>query len=107
MNATAQRIDPWLVLRLTGRRYGVSVHDLKSERRTANLVLARHVAVWMLRRFCGLSYTEIGNHLNRDHTTAMYSEKRIEALLKVDSTARASFESILAGELGEEHGSGI
>lgn len=53
----------------------------RSKRRT----LDRHSAMYLCRRF-GLSYPEIGEQFNRDHTTVMSAVARIERLIADDES---------------------
>lgn len=49
---------------------------------------ARQVACYLLRRDYGLTYSEIGGHLQRDHSTVMHGVERITtALLAADDGA--------------------
>lgn len=61
--------------------FGVSVRDVLSARRTKNITLPRQTAAFLCKRFTPSSYPEIGLALGgRDHTTALHSVRKIEAL---------------------------
>ncbi|MBO5725499.1 MAG: chromosomal replication initiator protein DnaA, partial [Clostridia bacterium] len=62
--------------------YQVSENDILSSRKTAQLVLARQVSMYIARETTDLSYQAIGESFGRDHTTALYSVRKMEALLK-------------------------
>ena len=62
--------------------YNVSESDILSNRRTAELVLARQVAMYIARETTDLSYKAIGESFGKDHTTVLYNVNKIEEFLK-------------------------
>lgn len=64
------------------RTYSVSENDILSNRRTAPLVLARQVAIYIARETTELSYKAIGESFGKDHTTVLYTVKKMEAFLR-------------------------
>ena len=78
---------------------GFSLEDLRSERRSADLVLVRQHAAWLGRKLTRQSAAQIGRFLSRDHTTILHAQSRIEDLRARDETFRAlSDEMMLAIE---------
>jgi hypothetical protein len=69
-------------------RYGVSVTELASARRSRDVVRARHHLMWLLRQETHWSLPHIGRFLGgRDHTTVMHGIRRHEARLKAGELA--------------------
>ncbi len=64
------------------RTYNVSEEDILSSRKTAKLVLARQVSMYIARLTTDLSLKAIGEHFGRDHSTVLYNVNRIEEYLK-------------------------
>ena len=64
------------------RSYNVSENDILSNRRTANLVLARKVAMYITREITDLSFKTIGEAFGKDHTTVLYGVQTIEKFLQ-------------------------
>ncbi len=64
------------------RTYNVSEADILSNRRTAQLVIARQVAMYIARETTDLSYKMIGASFGKDHTTVLYNVNRVEEFLK-------------------------
>ncbi len=64
------------------KTYNVSVSDILSNRRTASLVLARQVAMYIARETTDLSFKNIGESFGKDHTTVLYNVNKIEEFLK-------------------------
>lgn len=76
-------------------RFGVSYRDLISSRRTASLVLPRHISMHLCRRFTTRSHPDIGRfHGNRDHTVSMFADRKIAALIKTDADIAEHVEAI-------------
>jgi hypothetical protein len=69
--------------------YGVDIVELTAERRTARIVRARQVAMYLAKVMTGRSLPEIGRRFGgRDHTTVLHAVRKIEA--KVEFNAEAS-----------------
>ena len=64
------------------KTYNVSENDMLSERKTAPLVLARQVAMYIARETTNLSYKAIGQCFGKDHTTVLYNVNQINKFLK-------------------------
>lgn len=64
------------------RTYNVSESDILSNRKTAPLVLARQVAMYIARETTDLSFKAIGESFGKDHSTVLYNVNRIEEFLK-------------------------
>jgi chromosomal replication initiator protein len=78
---TGQEIRPAMILEETAAYFGLGPGDLVSKSRSRPLTTARHVAMYLLRELTGLSLIKIGDHFERDHTTALHGIKKIEALM--------------------------
>ncbi|MDP3901653.1 MAG: chromosomal replication initiator protein DnaA [bacterium] len=73
-----RNIDPNEVVKAVAEAFNVSPSDLISRCRKQELVLARQVAMYLLRDLLAMSYPFIGEKLGkRDHTTAMYAYEKI------------------------------
>ena len=78
--------SPGLIIDEVSKFYGLESADLRGQQRNRTTVLARQIAMYLIRRMTNLSLSDIGKEFNgRDHTTAMHSISRIEELLKTDS----------------------
>lgn len=62
------------VLDVVAGHFDVSIEDIRSQRRTRQVLPARHVSAYLAQRVSGLSMQQIGNRLGgRDQTNiAMY-----------------------------------
>lgn len=72
---------------LVCRHYGISRDEMTSSRRTAKFVLPRSVAMFLIREFMPtMSLPQIGSKFGgRDHTTVLFSYRKIKAHIVVDA----------------------
>lgn len=67
--------------------YNISIADLKSSKRNKSIAGPRHIAVWLCKKLTEYSLSDIGEEFGgRDHTTIMSSIRKIDDLLKTDSS---------------------
>ncbi len=79
-----------------GRTYNVSIDDIKSRKRTANISIARMVSMYCVREITGCSMEMIGEEFgNRDHSTVVYACNTVENRLKTDTRFRETVEDII------------
>lgn len=70
------------ILSTTASTFGFSVEELKGVSRKRPLVIARQVAMYVVRELTDLSYPAIGRVFgDKDHTTVMHSVEKIETLM--------------------------
>ena len=72
------------VIREVARYYNVSVEEIKGKSKQRNIVMARHMTVYMIRTLIDMSETGIGEFIRRDHSTAHASIKKIGDQIKTD-----------------------
>ena len=78
--------SPEIIIQEVAKYYGLDPHDLREQDRSKTTALARQVAMYEIRRICGLSLDDIGHEFSdRDHSTVLYSIRRIEKLIRTDS----------------------
>lgn len=65
--------------------YNLSLVDLRSSKRARELTLARHLAMYLMKKHTETSLLEIANFLHRkDHTTVIYALEKITSHRKID-----------------------
>ena len=90
-NATVEVIQ-----RAVCERYNVSGEAMISKRRTADLALARQIAMYLSRQLTGLSLNQIGIRFgNRDHTTVLHACQKVERMVGADESFRADLDRIV------------
>jgi chromosomal replication initiator protein len=71
-----------LIIAQTAAYFGISIEDLTGPSRGRHLVMARQIAMYLCRELTPLSLPKIGGQFgNRDHTTVMYADRKINQLL--------------------------
>jgi chromosomal replication initiator protein len=75
--------------------FKVQVDQLKSKRKTADLVRARQVAMYLCRKHTAASLKTIGDEFGgRDHSTVIHSISAIDGNLKNDLNLKTSIETV-------------
>lgn len=78
---------PKVVLSAICSYFDLTSKDLNGPNRQKGLVLARHIAMYLLSEELGLTVEKIGNMLGgRDHTTVMHGRDRIKGLINTDNS---------------------
>ena len=77
------------------RTYNVSEGDILSTRRTADLVKARQVAMYIARETTELPYSAIGEAFGKNHTTVLYTEKKVKELMRENPYENNIIEDII------------
>lgn len=76
------------IQRVVADTFGVSIADLRSDRRTQAIVYPRQLAMYLCRELTDLSLPKIGQRFGgRDHTTVHYAQAKIARLLQEDRAA--------------------
>ncbi|MDD5155411.1 MAG: chromosomal replication initiator protein DnaA [Candidatus Omnitrophica bacterium] len=84
------------IQRCVAEEFGLSLHDLKTRRRTKNIVLPRQVSMYLSRELTELSLPEIGDFFGgKDHTTVLHSYNKIKESLKNDEVLKNKVERII------------
>ncbi len=66
--------------------FSISLEQMKSEKRSSQIVLPRQVAIYLTRELTEKSLVEIGRNFGgRDHTTIMHACRKIDKLVKGDA----------------------
>jgi len=84
------------ILKVVGSYYNVKTSDIKSKRRTREISMSRQIAMYLCREHTKLSLPAIGKQFGgKDHTTVIFSHKKISANLKEDRELASSIKDIL------------
>lgn len=84
-------VDPKTIIRATAKHLGLQVRNLTGASRRKLDVLARSVAMYLIRELTRESFQEIGRHFgDRDHTTVMHAYRKIQLAQQSDAAIRAA-----------------
>ncbi len=75
-------------------KYGVTKDELTGQKRTKEIVGARHIAIYLIRNTVEMSLPNIGKIFNRDHTTMMSSIENVEKRMKTDKSFKREIEEL-------------
>ncbi len=67
------------------KKYHVTPEDIKSKKRTKNIAMARHIAIYVIRYSTDLAQASIGKIFNRDHSTIISSIDVVKGEMEIDS----------------------
>jgi len=74
------------IIEETGKFFAVTPNDMKGESRVREIVLARQVAMYLIRKITNLSLIDTGRVFNRDHSTVVTSTNKITAKINNDKS---------------------
>ena len=76
--------------------YSISVEDITGNKRNGKIVLARQIAMYILKTKYGLAYKKIGGFFGgRDHSTVISSVEKIENEIKNNADVKLAVDTIL------------
>jgi chromosomal replication initiator protein len=85
-----------LIQKIVADAFGIKITDLKSKRRTKQVVLPRQVAMSLCRSLAGSSLPEIGAFFGgKDHSTVIHACKVIEEKREKDPELKAKMELLI------------
>jgi chromosomal replication initiator protein len=83
------------IQQVVARYFHKKVSDLHSRRWTKSTSQARQICIYLCRKFTGTSLEELGSHFGgKDHTTMLYSIRKIEKLLTKNPSIRGDIERL-------------
>jgi chromosomal replication initiator protein len=78
------------VLNAVSQQFNVRPRDLRSASRSPRITTPRQIAMYLVRRHCGLSYPEIGRRFAKHHTTALHSDRVVQNQLGENASLRSA-----------------
>jgi chromosomal replication initiator protein len=76
--------------------FSLSINDLRSKKRTKNIVYPRQLAMYVIKAITEFSLTDIGQSFGgRDHTTVLHSLKIIEDRVKSDPAEERLIQNLI------------
>ena len=84
------------IIKFVAVYYGLKVSDIKSKRRTRDISIPRQIAMFLCREHTKSSLPEIGRQFGgKDHTTVIFSHKKISKLTKESKGLETSIQEII------------
>jgi chromosomal replication initiator protein len=83
------------IQQVVARYFNKKVTELQSRRWTKSTSQARQICIYLCRKFTGCSLSELGSHFgDKDHTTMLYSIRKVEKLLAKNPALRGDVERL-------------
>ena len=84
------------IMKFVAQYYGLKVSEIKSKRRTREISVPRQIAMYLCREHTKASLPEIGRQFGgKDHTTVIFSHKKISKTIKENKELAASIFEIV------------
>ncbi len=84
------------IIESVASHYNIKASDIKSKNRTRNISTARQIAMFLCRQHTKYSLPEIGRQFGgKDHTTVIFSHKKISRLIKEDKQINTTIHKII------------
>ena len=84
------------IQKIVSKHFNIKFADLKGKKKNNSIVLPRQIAMYLIRKKTSLSLPEIGHYFGgKDHSTVIYSIKKIEGLLQEDKKVKNIVETLL------------
>ena len=79
----------------TARYFSISPDEIRGQRRSKNIAIARHVSIYLIRSLINLSLNDIGAIFeDRNHATILSSIRKIETMIKTEPEMSATIRDI-------------
>lgn len=83
------------ILAEVSNAFSVSPEDILSANRKATISLARKVTIYLLKEVKGLTYVQIGNELNKNHSTMTIHYQELSRMLLTNSDLKETINDII------------
>jgi len=87
---------PEEIQKTVSKYYNIKLSELKGKKKSSSIVLPRQVAMYLTRQLTTLSLPEVGQQFSgKDHSTVIYSVKKIDGLIKKDKKIKNDIDQLL------------
>lgn len=73
---------------------GVTLKEIMAKNRHRNIVVARHLIMFLMRRYTNVTLKEIGKRFKKDHTSVVHACANVKNLMDSDEVFRHSVQVI-------------
>lgn len=89
-----RKITPLDVIKAGSKVFNFSIERLQSKSRQSNIVRARNICMYIMKKKLLLSLCTIGKTFNRDHTTVMHALRYVDIELSMAHTRQQMNEDL-------------
>ena len=91
----SNEITPNTIIQVVSEQFNIRPEDIISQKRNAEIVIPRHIIMYLCRKLADMSYHSIATLLNRkDHTTVLHACDKMEDELKLNKELKAKVDMI-------------
>lgn len=88
-------LTPSRIINKVASYYKINKSDIVGKSRNKEIIIARHMAIWFIRKILNLPYKEIGKLFgNRDHSTVISAIKVIDKKMMMNNVVKLAAEKI-------------
>lgn len=92
----SRHLAPEYVVQKVCEYFNKSEIAIRGRSRIEAIAIPRHISIYLMRLYCGMTFPKIGRYFRRDHSTAMSSIRCIKDLLDTDVVIKNQIEDIKA-----------
>lgn len=94
-NEAANQLSEQKIINIVADYYNITPSEITGKVRTGQLALARHIAMYLIRKHLDISLKKIGEMFGgKDHTTVMNGISKVEKELKTNEQLRKAIEDL-------------
>ena len=83
------------IISTVSKNFGISADDIKSKKKSENIVNARHICIYIIRKLTDLSLQSIGEIFSRDHSTIISSLNKVDINIKTKKNYEEEINSLI------------
>ena len=77
-------IEPKEVIEVVTKISGIAFDQLKGKRRDAEIIIPRHISMYLIKELCHETLKRIGDIFNRDHTSVINAIRHVREMLETE-----------------------
>ncbi len=93
--AVTSKIDGAKIVNSAAEKYGIAADEILGKKRSKEIVWARHMSVYVMRKLADMSFNDIGKFFNRDHSTIMASVEKIEKEAEINPSVAKEIQELI------------
>jgi chromosomal replication initiator protein len=91
-----RELTPELIIEIVADHINIKPDDITSQKRNANIVYPRQIAMYLCRQMLPSTVQAIGKAFgNRDHTTVIHGSEKISKLVTTDTSVRSTVDVLI------------
>ena len=88
-------IDGTKIVNSAAEKYGIAADEILGKKRSKEIVWARHMSAYVMRKLADMSFNDIGKFFNRDHSTIMASVEKIEKEAEINPSVAKEIQELI------------